>query len=83
MPEPGMKSSARLKCMFTNAQSMGSKQEELEAIVQQENYDILTVMETRWDNSHDWSAAMDGYSLFRKDRQGKRDGGGSIYWGDF
>ena len=28
---------------------------------------------------HDWSAAMDGYRLFRRDREGKRDGGVVLY----
>lgn len=40
---------------------MGNRQEELESIVQQENYDIAAMMETRWDDSYSWSAAMDGY----------------------
>ena len=54
---------------------MGNKQEELEAIVQQENYDIAAITETWWDNSHDWSDTMDGYKLFGRDRQGMRGGG--------
>ena len=58
---------------------MGNKQEELEAIVQQENYDIVAIMETWWDDSHNWSAAMDGYKLFRRDRQGRRGGGVALY----
>ena len=66
---------AQLKCIYTNACSMGNKQEELEAIVQQENYDIVAIMETWWDGSHNWSAAMDGYKLFRRDRQGRRGSG--------
>ncbi|KAJ7406397.1 hypothetical protein BTVI_65645 [Pitangus sulphuratus] len=37
-------------------------------IVQQESYGVVTIMETWWDDSHDWSAAMDGYKLFRRDR---------------
>ncbi|PKU29371.1 rna-directed dna polymerase from mobile element jockey-like [Limosa lapponica baueri] len=53
-------------------ESMGNKQEELEATVQQENHDVVTITETWWDDSHDWSAAMDGYKLFRRDRQGRR-----------
>ena len=48
---------AQLKCIYTNAHSMGNKQEELEAIVQQENYDIVAVTEIRWDDSPNWSAA--------------------------
>ena len=36
-------------------------------------------METWWDGSHDWSAAVDGYKLFRRDRQGRRGGGIFLY----
>ncbi|KAJ7401355.1 hypothetical protein BTVI_96966 [Pitangus sulphuratus] len=45
---------------------MGNKQEELEAMMQHESYDIVPIIETWWDDFHDWSAAMDGYKLFRK-----------------
>jgi len=45
-------SAAQLKCIYTNAHSMGNKQEELEAIVQQESYDIVAIMETWWDDLH-------------------------------
>ncbi|PKU43826.1 mitochondrial fission process protein 1 [Limosa lapponica baueri] len=62
-----------------NAHSMGNKQEELEAIVQQENYDIFAITETWWEDSHNWNAAIDGYQLFRRDRQGKRGGGVAPY----
>ncbi|PKU34926.1 mitochondrial fission process protein 1 [Limosa lapponica baueri] len=58
---------------------MGNKQEELEAIVQQESYDVVAVTETWWDDSHDCSAAMDGYKLFRRDRKGRRGGGVALY----
>ncbi|KAK4828384.1 hypothetical protein QYF61_026122 [Mycteria americana] len=34
---------AQLKCIYTNAQRVGSKQEELEAIVQLENYDVVAI----------------------------------------
>ena len=37
---------------------MGNIQEELEAIVQLENYDIVAIMETWWDDLHNWSDAM-------------------------
>ncbi|PKU29185.1 hypothetical protein llap_20511 [Limosa lapponica baueri] len=37
---------AQLKCFYTNAHSMDNKQEDLEAIVQQENYDVVTITET-------------------------------------
>lgn len=29
-------------------------------------------METWWDDLHNWTAAVDGCKLFRRDRQGKR-----------
>ncbi|GAB0206747.1 hypothetical protein GRJ2_003140300 [Grus japonensis] len=75
----GVKSKAQLKCIYTNACSTGNKQEELEAIVQQDSYDLVAITETWWDDSHDWSAAMDGYKLFRRDRQGRRGGGVALY----
>ncbi|PKU49639.1 nipped-b-like protein [Limosa lapponica baueri] len=65
----------QLKCLYTNTRSMGNKQEELEAIVRHESYDIVAIMETWWNESNDWSAAMEGYKLFRRDRQGRRGGG--------
>ncbi|KAK4818853.1 hypothetical protein QYF61_020072 [Mycteria americana] len=70
---------AQLKCLYTNACSMGNKQEELEAIVHQENCDIVAITETWWDDLHKWSAAMDGYKLFRRDRRGRRGGGVALY----
>ena len=75
----GSKSIAQLKCIYTNARSMGGKQEELEAMVQRERYDLVAITETWWGDSHDWSAAMDGYRLFRRDRRGRRGGGVALY----
>jgi len=48
---------------------MGNKQEELEAVVQQKNYDTVAITETWWDVSHSWSAAMDGYKPFRTSKE--------------
>jgi len=70
---------AQLKCVYTNARSMGNKQEELEAIIQQNGYDLVAITETWWDNSHDWHAVTDGYRLFRKDRPTRRGGGVALY----
>lgn len=50
---------------------MGSKQEELEAIMQKANCGLIAITETGWDYSHGWSAASDGWKLFRSDRQGR------------
>ncbi|PKU32392.1 rna-directed dna polymerase from mobile element jockey- hypothetical protein [Limosa lapponica baueri] len=65
-----------LKCMYTNAHHLENKQEELELCIQSENYGIVKINETRWDNSHDWRIAMDMYRMFCKDGQGR--GGGVI-----
>jgi len=45
---------AQLKCLYTNAQSLGNKQEELEATVLQENHNTVAATKTWWDGSHDW-----------------------------
>jgi len=43
--------------------------------VQLESYNLITVTETWWDDSHEWSAAIDGYKLFRRDsKEGKVEG---------
>ena len=47
--------------------------------MQQENCDTVPITKTWWDNLHNWSAATDGYKLFRRDRQGRRGGGVALY----
>lgn len=42
----GVRLVAYLKCIYSTVFSTGNKQEELEAIVQQENYDIIAIAET-------------------------------------
>ena len=79
VPRPGVRLTPQLKCVYTNARSMDNKQEELEAIIQQDGYDLVAITETWWDNSHDWHAVMDGYRLFRKDRPTRRGGGVALY----
>ncbi|XP_010078459.1 PREDICTED: focadhesin-like, partial [Pterocles gutturalis] len=58
-----------LKCLYTNACSMGNKQEELEIHVGSGDYDLdlVPIPETWWENSHDWNVVMGGYTLLRKD----------------
>jgi len=68
-----------LNCMYTDAHSLGNKQEELELRAQSESYDIIGITETWWDNSHDWRILMDSYRLFCKDKQGRRGGGVTLY----
>ena len=72
MPGSGVRLTAQLKCVYTNARSTGNKQEELEAIIQQDGYDLVAITETWWDNSHDWHAVIDGYRLFRKEANNER-----------
>jgi len=74
---------AQRKCLCTSTRSMGNKQEELEAIVLLESYDLIAIMETWWDESHDWNVTLDGYRLFRRDRRGRRGGGVALFleWG--
>ncbi|GAB0189953.1 nucleobindin-2 [Grus japonensis] len=75
-------SGAQLKCLYANAWSMGNKQEELEMRVCLQGYDIIGITETWWDSSYDCSVGMEGYRLFRKDRQGRGGGGVTLYIND-
>ena len=59
---------AQLKCLYTNAHSMGNKQEELETVVQLEKYNLIAVTETRWDDSRNWNTMIEGSQLYRRDR---------------
>jgi len=38
-----------MKCNYTNASSMGKKQEQLEAIMQQAYCSLVAITETWWD----------------------------------
>jgi len=55
---------SHLKCMYTNAHSLGSKEEELALHAQYESYDVMGIIETCWEDSHDWKTTVDGYKLF-------------------
>ncbi|GAB0200487.1 hypothetical protein GRJ2_002514100 [Grus japonensis] len=61
---------------------MGNKQEELETCARLQGYDIIGIRDTWWDSSYYWSVGMEGYRLFRKDRQGRRGGGVTLYVND-
>ena len=69
----------KLRCLYTSARSMGNKQEELEATVCSESYDIVAITETWWKDSHSWSTAMEGYRLFKRDRLGRKGGGVALH----
>jgi len=36
-----------------------------------QDYDLIGITEMWWDGSCDWSVGMEGYRLFKKDRQGR------------
>ena len=44
-----------------------------------ESYNPFALTETWWDESHDWSVAVDSYRLFRSNRRGQRGGGIALY----
>ena len=56
---------AHLKCIYTNICSMGNKQEEMDAIVLLENYDVISFKEMQWDESHNWNFMIEDYKIFR------------------
>ena len=66
---------ASLKCLYTNASSVGNKQDELDSCARSQGQDLIAVTEMWWDGPHDWNAVTEGYVLFGKDRLGKRGGG--------
>lgn len=65
--------------MYTNADSMGNKQEELEICVQLQGHNLTVTAKTWWDRSHGWNAVMDGYVLLRKDRLVRWGGKAAFY----
>jgi len=57
-----------LKCFYNNVRSMRNKQEETEAFTQSKNCNIISKIETCWEESYDRCVTMDSCMLFRKDR---------------
>lgn len=45
---------------------MANKQDKLQRTVLLESYTLLAIIETWWDKSCDWSAALNDYGLFKK-----------------
>lgn len=72
-------SGAYLKCLYTDAHSMRNIQDELEALVSSQSYDIIGISEMQWNESHNWSAWLEGYRLLQRDKQGRRVGGVALY----
>lgn len=60
------------KCSHNSACSVRNKWGKLEAWVRYQSCDIIGISETWWNESHGWSAGVEGYRLFWEDRQGRR-----------
>ncbi|KAJ7426117.1 mitochondrial fission process protein 1 [Willisornis vidua] len=58
---------------------MANKQKESKALAPSQRFDIIGLRGNWWDETCDWSALLDGYSLFRRDRQGRRGRGVALY----
>ncbi|PKU34913.1 hypothetical protein llap_14785 [Limosa lapponica baueri] len=65
-PKKVAQPTAQMKCLYTNARSMGNKQEELEATMLLESYDIVAINETWLDESYDWTSGVEGYKLLKR-----------------
>ena len=79
---PGSTKGSRehLKRLCTKAGSMRNNQDELESLVSSQSSALSGITgETWWHESHNWSAGMEGYRLFRRDRQGRQGGGVAPY----
>lgn len=72
MSYPARRPAAQLKWLYTH--TGWETNEELEDIMLVENHDIAAKFETGWDDSYDWSVAIESCKLFRRDRQGRSAG---------
>jgi len=70
---------ADLTHLYTISCSMRNKQDELKALVCSPSGDIICISETWWNESHNWSAGMEGYRLFKRGSQGRRGRGAALY----
>ena len=62
--DKAMRPIAKLKCLYTNSRSMGNKQDELETMAQLRKYDLIAIIETWWDESHNWNTLIEDYRFF-------------------
>ena len=62
---------AQIRCFYTNAHSMGNKQEELEAIVRSESNDIVAITETWWNDTQ--LECCDGWLPTFQKRQARQE----------
>lgn len=66
-----------LKCLYTNATSLGNKFEELELITKVENIDLIFITETWFTESN--FKNISGFEPFNYFRSGKTGGGVTIF----
>jgi len=64
----GVRQGAQLKCIYTNARSMGNKQEKPAPIWQRASYDLVAVTETE-NKEDDWTSFS--YFNFSQIKSGK------------
>lgn len=63
-----------------NASGMGNKQEELEVCGQLQGYNLVWIMKTWWDSSHDWMLWMQWMDVgFGMERPGWQGRGVALY----
>lgn len=55
------------------------QQEELKATLLWESCGLVAITGTWWDESYDWSVAIDGYKLLRRDGRGGKCGDVALY----
>lgn len=48
-----IQSTRHFRCLYTNGGKIWDKQAELEVLIQDQNYDLIGITESWWDNSHD------------------------------
>ena len=64
------------KCLLLNVRSIRNKIDEFQALLSMDSFDVIALTETWLDaNFEDKELGLEGYNIFRKDRQGKRGGG--------
>jgi len=64
----------RLNCIYTIHTAWTTNRKSWKPLCSRQT-DTVAIMEIWWDHSHDWSAAVDDYKLFRRDREGRRGDG--------
>lgn len=71
---------SKLSCLYANARSIMNKRDELELYAIEHKSDIIGITET-WANEKisDSELNLQGYTLFRKDRNDKKGGGVILY----